>query len=59
MNGFFSIEFQCPFEHICSTDKVNAKILVTSSSVGFECLNCHKKIFYRRVVLSNDTDNKQ
>jgi len=53
MNWYFSVKGTFVFEHDCSSQRVMCNVLLTPKSVSFECVNCHKKIFYRKVELEN------
>lgn len=54
MSDVFSINVNLYFEHECSLKKVLAHVFITNKSVGLECLNCHKKIFYRKVIIEHN-----
>jgi hypothetical protein len=50
MTWYFSVKGTFVFEHDCSSQRVMCHVLLTPKSVSFECVNCHKKIFYRKAL---------
>ena len=50
----FSINVNLYLEHECSLKKVLAHVIITHKSCSVECLNCHKKIFYRKVIVEHN-----